>query len=157
MHSPPVSKFAVTPPRYTLKFDTCRPWLVGVPHYLDSGMMLWRLVCIYRIQSRNLRLTYITTHEIPGHKNEATLHDFHTRVCGPYVITLLNWTSIIEWYMARFVIKNAHQKDSYVLGRYWLIRSSIMNTIRRAYVIIKNGKESCRFDLLTNFKSHQWF
>ena len=59
-----------------------------------------------------------STHEIPGHRNEATLHDLHTKVCGPQVIILLNWTFLIEWYMAGFVIKNAHQKDSYVLERY---------------------------------------
>ena len=27
------------------------------------------------------------------------------KVCGPYVVTLLNWTPIFEWYMARLVVK----------------------------------------------------
>ena len=28
------------------------------------------------------------------------------KVYGPYVVTLLSQTSIIEWYMARLVVKN---------------------------------------------------
>jgi hypothetical protein len=36
-----------------------------------------------------------------------------TKVCGPSVVTLLDWTldTYIEWYMVRFVIDNGHQKD----------------------------------------------
>jgi hypothetical protein len=29
-----------------------------------------------------------------------------TMVCGPYVVTLLNWTPKFEWHMARFVVGN---------------------------------------------------
>ena len=32
-------------------------------------------------------------------------------VCGPYVVTLLNWTPIFDWYMARLVVKNGQQRD----------------------------------------------
>lgn len=32
-------------------------------------------------------------------------------VCGPYVVMLLKWTPIFEWYLARLVIKNRDQKD----------------------------------------------
>lgn len=27
-------------------------------------------------------------------------------VCGPYEVTLLHQTPIVEWYMARYVVKN---------------------------------------------------
>ena len=30
------------------------------------------------------------------------------QVCGPYVITLINWTLIFEWDMARLVVKNGY-------------------------------------------------
>ena len=36
-------------------------------------------------------------------------------VFGPYVITLLNWTPIIQWYTERFVIMNGHQKDMWYI------------------------------------------
>ena len=32
------------------------------------------------------------------------------KVCGPYVVTLINWTPIFEWYMVRFAVKNGHWK-----------------------------------------------
>ena len=28
------------------------------------------------------------------------------------MVTLFDWTSIFEWYMARFVVKNGHSKDT---------------------------------------------
>ena len=31
--------------------------------------------------------------------------------CGAYVVTLLNYSPIFEWYMARLVVKSRHQKD----------------------------------------------
>lgn len=39
---------------------------------------------------------------------EATSLPYHiwTMVCGPYVVTLLNWTPILECYMTSFGIKN---------------------------------------------------
>ena len=40
----------------------------------------------------------------------SSLH-FVTKVCGLYVVTVLNWTPIFEWFMARLVIKKAHQND----------------------------------------------
>lgn len=30
----------------------------------------------------------------------------HSRVCGPHVVTLLNWTPILEWYRGSLVVKN---------------------------------------------------
>jgi hypothetical protein len=48
--------------------------------------------------------------------------------------------------MGRFVIKKHHQKD-YMLETYWTIQGSIVNTIRKAYVILKE-KENPQFDLL---------
>ena len=32
------------------------------------------------------------------------------KVSGHYVVTLLNWTPIFVWYIARFILKNGHQK-----------------------------------------------
>jgi hypothetical protein len=32
------------------------------------------------------------------------------RVCRSYLATLLNWTSIFEWYMARLVVEKGHKK-----------------------------------------------
>ena len=34
----------------------------------------------------------------------------YNQACGPYVITLQNFTPTIESYMARFVVKNGHQR-----------------------------------------------
>ena len=35
---------------------------------------------------------------------------FATKICGHYVVTLLNGTPpVFEWYMARLVVKNIHQ------------------------------------------------
>lgn len=35
-----------------------------------------------------------------------------TKVCAPNVVTLLNWTPAHEWYIARLVMKNNHQRDT---------------------------------------------
>ena len=41
------------------------------------------------------------------------------RPCGSYVVALLNLTSLFEWYMAGFVVKNKHQKAmDYVFKTY---------------------------------------
>lgn len=32
-------------------------------------------------------------------------------VCGPYLVILLMWTAVFEWYVARLVIRNRDQKD----------------------------------------------
>ena len=34
------------------------------------------------------------------------------KICGFYVVTLLNRTSEFEWYMARLVVKNGHYKNT---------------------------------------------
>ena len=39
-----------------------------------------------------------------------THYDHTLKVCGSNVTILLNWTLLFEWYMARFVVKNAHEK-----------------------------------------------
>ena len=44
------------------------------------------------------------------------------KVCGPYVATLLNWTLVFEWYLARLVLKNAHLKVIYVLARWDVVQ-----------------------------------
>ena len=31
-------------------------------------------------------------------------------MCGPYVVTLLNWTHIFEWYQARFVVHDTPKR-----------------------------------------------
>ena len=45
------------------------------------------------------------------------------KICGPaYVVTLLNWTSIFKWYMARLAVRNGHQKRQ--VSRWdWTMRS----------------------------------
>ena len=30
----------------------------------------------------------------------------------PYVVSLLDWVLVIEWYMARLVVNNGHHKDN---------------------------------------------
>jgi hypothetical protein len=34
------------------------------------------------------------------------------KVCVPYVITLVDWAPIFEWYIARLLIKLGHQNDT---------------------------------------------
>ena len=34
------------------------------------------------------------------------------KICGPFVVTLLNWTLVFEWCMRRLVVNNIHQKGS---------------------------------------------
>ena len=66
---------------------------------------------------------------------------YTSNVCEPNVVTLLNQTPILEWYMARCVVENKHQKDTCndEIGRRVqnidTILSSRVNTIRRAYAI----------------------
>lgn len=33
-------------------------------------------------------------------------------VCGPRVVTLVNHTRVLEWYVVRLVVKNVHQKHT---------------------------------------------
>jgi Tat protein secretion system quality control protein TatD with DNase activity len=41
-----------------------------------------------------------------------TIPVVHSRikVCGPYVVTLLDWAPSYKWYIARLVVKNEHEK-----------------------------------------------
>lgn len=39
---------------------------------------------------------------------------FTSKVCGPYVVTCLDWTPTFGWHMARFTVNNLAPK-SYVL------------------------------------------
>jgi hypothetical protein len=44
------------------------------------------------------------------------------KVCGPYVVTLLNWTPIFEWYMARLVVKyiwRLYNASNLHFGNFW--------------------------------------
>ena len=36
---------------------------------------------------------------------------FHFGICRLYVVTLLNWTHVYEWCMARLIVKNRHQLE----------------------------------------------
>lgn len=37
--------------------------------------------------------------------------DMHNKMCGLYVVGLINGTPIIEWWMVMLVVKKKHQKD----------------------------------------------
>ena len=84
-------------------------------------------------------------------------------VCGPYVLTLLNWTPIIQWYTARFVIKNGHQKDMWYIWD-WIMCSKYVyhsrfnskHQIERTYVITWRERKSSVCPL-TAFASQLWF
>ena len=39
-----------------------------------------------------------------------TNHGGRSTLCGPYVVTLLDWTHIFEWYVTRLVVENNHEK-----------------------------------------------
>ena len=60
---------------------------------------------------------------------------------GPYVVSLLNWTPISEWYMIRLVVLRGHHKGTChdAIGLYAQHKDKILGliviTIRRAYVI----------------------
>ena len=43
-----------------------------------------------------------------------TTHGGTSMACGPYVVTLLDWTFMFEWYMTRLVVKNNHEKKTHV-------------------------------------------
>lgn len=62
-------------------------------------------------------------------------------ICGPYVVTLLNWKLIFERYMAIFVVIEIHtHKKNYVSMRldYVLkIKDIILDLIKKAYAITK--------------------
>ena len=37
----------------------------------------------------------------------------YSKICGSYVVTLLNWTIFFKWLILRFVLENGHQKATY--------------------------------------------
>ena len=54
---------------------------------------------------------------------------YHTlKVCGSNVTILLNWTLLFEWYMARFVVKNAHEKRCMCYKEIELCAQNILTT-----------------------------
>lgn len=63
-------------------------------------------------------------------------------------VTLLSWTCMCEWYMARLVVCNRHQKTSLStqIGSAIYI-GPIVNTTGRAYVIIE-GQNDLHYHLL---------
>ena len=63
-------------------------------------------------------------------------------ICLPYVVSRLNWTHVLEQYLARFVVRNEDQKDKacYIgigLGALivYTILYSIVHIDGRIYVI----------------------
>lgn len=60
-----------------------------------------------------------------------------SKVCGPWVVNLLDWTSIFEWHMTTLVIKNRNPKDTchneigLCAQELWIIVSLIVNMIGR--------------------------
>ena len=50
------------------------------------------------------------------------------KVCGPYVVTLLNWTPVFEWCTAQPVVVDGRQNTNTFLGL-------IDNIIGEVYVI----------------------
>ena len=63
---------------------------------------------------------------------------FTSKVCGPYVVTRLDWTPTFGWHMARFAVNNLAPKIYVLLCAQNIldtILGSIVNiTIWRAYV-----------------------
>jgi len=57
----------------------------------------------------------------------------HTQ-CRCYAFTLLNWTLIVGWSMAKLVIKNGHQND--MCHNEFGISVHIINKARKSYVTI---------------------
>ena len=70
------------------------------------------------------------------------------KVSGAYVVTLLNWTCILKWCIARLVLKNGHQKEMCqmrlgdVLKICIILVSKVNTTIGVAYVIVSREQES---------------
>lgn len=66
---------------------------------------------------------------------------YSAKVWGPYVVTLLNWTPIFEWSMARLVVNNTHQNDTCYNDARLCAQNihtnlgSIVNTTGRVHVI----------------------
>ena len=63
------------------------------------------------------------------------------KVCGPYVVTLLNGIPMFEWYVARLAnenghpIKMCHNDIGLCAQNFDFILGSIVNVTRRIYVI----------------------
>ena len=70
-------------------------------------------------------------------------HNYDT-VCWPDMVTLLNWTPIFEWYMARLVLENGHQKGRVTMRSYaqfiGTVLGSFINTTERSSVIIQRKR-----------------
>lgn len=63
----------------------------------------------------------------------------NSKECGPYVVTVLNWTPRCYWYMVRLVLKNGHQNNTYfneigLCAHILTILSWKINTTQRVYV-----------------------
>ena len=63
-----------------------------------------------------------------------------TKLCGPYVVTLLSWTSITDWYIARIVMDAATKTCVCKMSLDWVLKTidsvpnSTFNMIGRMYV-----------------------
>lgn len=88
-------------------------------------------------------------------KAPSTTHTKHSKVRESYRVTLLNGTLIIEWYMARLIVKNGHQKNTchdetrLCSQNIYIISTSLVTTIiGRACVIALKNKRTLTFEFL---------
>ena len=71
------------------------------------------------------------------------------------MVTLLNRTSIFEWYIARLVLQNWHSKDTchndigLCAQNIDTFLGLIVNTFMRVYVFSQRGTESSPWPLIT--------
>lgn len=81
------------------------------------------------------------------------------KLCGPYAATLLNWTLIFEWYIARLVVKNGQQKDMGFERLDYYPQNMLKFNISRfnsehnlEHVLSFKKKENLHFDLSYHFQ-----
>ena len=73
--------------------------------------------------------------------------------CGPYMVTLLNWIFIFEWYLTKLVMKSGHQFyvcDEIGLGKCLEYRHKFwveFLTHLQLHVWSLQDKDNCQYDL----------
>ena len=78
--------------------------------------------------------------------------------CGHYVVSHLTQTSILEWYMVKFVLENGHQIDTChdkigICAQYRNIVTFSAININKRTLTNKNEKDILHFNLFNDFSS----
>ena len=73
-----------------------------------------RLACVLAVKWNCCLTQNKNTEKSASTPNTVEIADFYMLryVRGTYVVSFLNQTSIFDWNMARFILKNGHQKDT---------------------------------------------